>query len=418
MVVPPPTFTLSIPNDLTVLPSPNAMVEVPVMIEQNDSENGSGGYNLLQIGLDYDELLRFGPKSWSLDGCAGTAVRLLHHDELEHSITLEIDFQPGAGSVGPEPIVKLLFSLSVTTWAKDQDEQYNFKTSAAITFDTDELLIERRGNDKSLQRPGEPPRILTRDGSLTIYLRDAVEIRSADLSRGRQTFVLPLYVTRISYSSSQLLLSVDYDQTYLSLRAITYAEHPGILSPRVDWEDKIEDGAGATIELAFKHGITPRMKRRHLLDLQFEYHANTQRTPETLSIVPGFRRDEFEIENGLLESLESAESVPGVLYFKAREFVRGDVDGSQFLSTDDVVRLLLASFVYGLDSIQCLEAADVDDNGFIDMTDPVYLLGYIFMGGPPPAAPYPSRGSNPFAGSDSDLGCARGRPQFKLHEAP
>ena len=49
--VSPPTFTLSIPNDLTVLPSLSTMVEVPVMLEQNDSENGSGGYDLLQIGL-------------------------------------------------------------------------------------------------------------------------------------------------------------------------------------------------------------------------------------------------------------------------------------------------------------------------------------------------------------------------------
>ncbi len=35
----------------------------------------------------------------------------------------------------------------------------------------------------------------------------------------------------------------------------------------------------------------------------------------------------------------------------------------------------------------CPDAADADDSGVLDITDPIYLLGHLFLGGPAPPPP-------------------------------
>ena len=41
-----------------------------------------------------------------------------------------------------------------------------------------------------------------------------------------------------------------------------------------------------------------------------------------------------------------------------------------------------------------VKAGDMDDNGLLNITDPVYLLGSLFLGGPAPPEPYPSCGKD------------------------
>ena len=54
----------------------------------------------------------------------------------------------------------------------------------------------------------------------------------------------------------------------------------------------------------------------------------------------------------------------------------------------------------------CLDAADVNDDGSINVTDPIRLLGHLFQSGPEPAAPYPTPAVDP---SDDDvLDCSVG----------
>ena len=40
-------------------------------------------------------------------------------------------------------------------------------------------------------------------------------------------------------------------------------------------------------------------------------------------------------------------------------------------------------------SRSCLEATDINANGGVDLTDAVHLLNHLFLGGPPPEAPFP-----------------------------
>ena len=37
---------------------------------------------------------------------------------------------------------------------------------------------------------------------------------------------------------------------------------------------------------------------------------------------------------------------------------------------------------------------DTDDSGLLDITDAIYLLGFLFQGGPAPPAPYPAPGKD------------------------
>jgi hypothetical protein len=85
-------------------------------------------------------------------------------------------------------------------------------------------------------------------------------------------------------------------------------------------------------------------------------------------------------------------------------FRRGDVDGSGVVDVSDPVAILGHLFL-GSGEPECLEAGDFDDNGILDITDAVNNLNYQFLGGPPPAGPGPFQcGADP---TPPDLGCAK-----------
>ena len=79
------------------------------------------------------------------------------------------------------------------------------------------------------------------------------------------------------------------------------------------------------------------------------------------------------------------------------------------ISDDQSTRLFLSGYVKGgaLGWIwglwqraevlfdQGLDAVDVDDDGRIRINDPIYLLRWLFAGGPPPPPPFPEAGSDP-----------------------
>ncbi|MBI4585104.1 MAG: lamin tail domain-containing protein [Planctomycetes bacterium] len=85
-------------------------------------------------------------------------------------------------------------------------------------------------------------------------------------------------------------------------------------------------------------------------------------------------------------------------------FIRGDVNSDADLNIADPVRLLLALFA-GL-PITCREAAEVFDDGQLDLSDVIALLQYLFLRGSPlPPAPFPACGPDP---DPPGLGCEAG----------
>jgi hypothetical protein len=51
---------------------------------------------------------------------------------------------------------------------------------------------------------------------------------------------------------------------------------------------------------------------------------------------------------------------------------------------------------------RCLEAADADDSGELDVTDAIRSLTYLFLEGEPPAEPFSACGPDP---TPDDLTC-------------
>src|SRR5687767_4569652 len=68
------------------------------------------------------------------------------------------------------------------------------------------------------------------------------------------------------------------------------------------------------------------------------------------------------------------------------QFIRGDSNGDGARDLTDAVLGLNSLFQEG-QSAPCRKSLDVDDNGTVDITDPIALLAYLFLGGPPPAEP-------------------------------
>jgi len=89
-------------------------------------------------------------------------------------------------------------------------------------------------------------------------------------------------------------------------------------------------------------------------------------------------------------------------------FHRGDTDASGTIDITDAIFLLQHLFVGG-QAPGCLESADAQNDGRVDITDAVAILTYLFRGGEPPASPGPPPmpcGPDPdAAGSSENLGC-------------
>lgn len=75
-------------------------------------------------------------------------------------------------------------------------------------------------------------------------------------------------------------------------------------------------------------------------------------------------------------------------------FIRGDADGSGGLNITDGIFILNYLFTGGPDP-QCSDSADADDSGLINITDGIYVLSFLFTGGTEPPAPYPDCGTDP-----------------------
>ena len=87
-------------------------------------------------------------------------------------------------------------------------------------------------------------------------------------------------------------------------------------------------------------------------------------------------------------------------------FHRGDANGDGGLNITDGIYILNYLFLGG-ETPGCLEAANPNDDDGVNITDGIYVLNFLFLGGPEPAPPGPPDqpcGPDP-EGSPTDLGC-------------
>jgi hypothetical protein len=84
-------------------------------------------------------------------------------------------------------------------------------------------------------------------------------------------------------------------------------------------------------------------------------------------------------------------------------FLRGAVTREDWdIDISDPVVILGHLFLGSPAALGCADAADANDDGRVDITDPIYLLTYLFLGGPAPADPFPDAGPDP---TPDDIGC-------------
>lgn len=87
-------------------------------------------------------------------------------------------------------------------------------------------------------------------------------------------------------------------------------------------------------------------------------------------------------------------------------FVRGDADETGSISVTDAVSIVHhvfnREFLFSF-PVRCEDAADANDDGAVNVTDALYLLNALFVGGPPPAAPFPECGLDP---TGDEIACA------------
>lgn len=82
-------------------------------------------------------------------------------------------------------------------------------------------------------------------------------------------------------------------------------------------------------------------------------------------------------------------------------FVRGDVTAEGQYDLTDPIYLLTYLFLGGPPP-PCKDAADVDDSSVLELTDAVYMLNHLFLGGPAPSTPFGECGADP---GEDDLDC-------------
>ncbi|MEM7233829.1 MAG: DUF1800 family protein, partial [Planctomycetota bacterium] len=69
----------------------------------------------------------------------------------------------------------------------------------------------------------------------------------------------------------------------------------------------------------------------------------------------------------------------------AAPFIRGDANVDQKIDLSDAVGTFGYLFLGG--ELECLDAADSDDSGLLDISDGIFVLTHVFLGGPPPPPP-------------------------------
>ena len=86
----------------------------------------------------------------------------------------------------------------------------------------------------------------------------------------------------------------------------------------------------------------------------------------------------------------------------APEFIRADANDDGSLDVADPVRILLALF--DGQTTDCADALDANDDGSMNIADAVYALNYLFISGPIIPQPFPLLGIDPTLDA---LGCQR-----------
>lgn len=93
-------------------------------------------------------------------------------------------------------------------------------------------------------------------------------------------------------------------------------------------------------------------------------------------------------ENDVPDECDWANGIPGACAPQQVFFLRGDVDADGKVSISDAVSVLRHLFG-GSEAPSCEKSADANDDGELDLADPIHLLVFLAQGGDAVPLPYP-----------------------------
>jgi hypothetical protein len=411
---------------------PSGTVSVPIFLKHGKKDDG------VRVSIDYDSGLigyawyRTAGSAWRVERVApygqsriGIVLRAtadaVETVDGQETLALHAVFylQPGANP-GRELSMRSILSLGATDSGHGLDSYY-------YSRNTD-------GTDR-------PLRTIVRNGSVTVYFRDGVEVGGGALTQRPQELTLPVYLTSLgdllgpAGAGRTLTIGVDYDEIFLGLVDVRLRSPPAASSAVSVVDDPVL--GRATFPLTLQDSVQDVFCRLHVADLVLEYHGGApaeavlevkgQILPEGgFADSPGEPQEEAGDDGLGAAGTTSPASTPAQLVFLPPYFVRGNADSSArpdgkggVSVTGDLldVRLILEAVFLGHARPACEDAADVSDDGQVELEDVILLLNHLFRGGPQPVSPYPQPGPDGRTGqagaADADgLGCLRPLPYF------
>lgn len=425
-------------------------ISVPIRIAGNRQAN------YVQLSIDYDRErlsfseLRIEDEQWVLwpgmpvavdpEGRIlatlidlGGAPRPLPHEQGRHVVSLVYDLLPGNL---PADNYRLLAPLSFTPFdPQSLTQEPREETLAGI--------LDRSDEDAALQLV----QAHLADGGVSVYYANGIEIGGGGMTFREQSFTLPLYITHLGEIDA-ISVGVDYDELILNLIRV----HPGDLSageidpanPTAIFYRSSPAGADFRLDLSgYGEEASGFLLREHVADLEFHYAGSVEVGDGAGQGGPAnFVGAQLIVQPSLMRGIgegraagnrnQGLKLLPARLRILRPYFVRGNVDSSILgynppedgaalaretfrtaPTLSDSVAILRWLFAPepGRESITCMEAADTDDDGNIQIDDAVLLLTSLFIGGDNPAAPFP------YPGADSahpalGMGCDVALPVF------
>lgn len=176
-----------------------------------------------------------------------------------------------------------------------------------------------------------------------------------------------------------------YERTHpvLQGRIVDAFESPRYVSPRGPIY-LVTGGGGASL---YPFLPSPQIHLNAVFD-SIHHYVKIRIRPGSLE-VEAIGLDEVLVDRFSIEK----EGIPPAL-----NFLRGDTNEDGTVNLTDSVALL--GFLFAGEPPPCLAASDVNATRSLDISDAVHLLNHLFQGGPPPAEPFPVCGLDPAANTD------------------
>jgi hypothetical protein len=147
------------------------------------------------------------------------------------------------------------------------------------------------------------------------------------------------------------------------------------LVPAIDGLDRI---CGTTVQMNKDPGL-----------FVWNVAADPARIVTRLELDPGGSRSYFSAGGTLLNLMALNAVAVGETYFK-----RGDANEDGAIDISDPVAILRHLFA-GVAAPPCRDRLDTNDEGAVNLADAVYLLSHLFSQGPPPPPPFAEDGPDP-----------------------